>query len=74
MVVVETNQEAKDEGDGGLKWTVVGKSSGGDYEEVKEETEYSEADEDAGDGLVDEEEVVGKSVTEEEESDLKHEG
>ena len=38
------------------------------------ETERSETGDDAGDDLVAEKEVVGKSITEEEESGLKHEG
>ena len=74
MFVVKANQEVKDEGGWGLKWAIIGKSSGGNDEEVEEETECSETDDDAGDDFVDEVEVVGKSITEEEESGLKHEG
>ena len=74
MFVVETNQEMKDEGSWRLEWTIVGKSGGRNDEEVEKETERSETYDDAGDSLVDEEEVVGKSITEEEESGLEHEG
>ena len=73
MLVVEANQVAEDEGDWRLEWTVVGKSGGGDNEDVEEETGCGEADEDAGDTLIDEEEVLGKGITKEN-GDLKHEG
>ena len=39
VLVVEANQVAEDEGDWRLEWTVVGKSGGGDDEDVEEETE-----------------------------------
>ena len=74
MPVVKSNQEEKDERGWRLKWAVIGKSSGGNNEEVEEETECSETDDDAGNNFVDGVEVIGKSITEEEESGLKHEG
>jgi len=73
VLIVELNQEAKDEGKRSLKWAVVGKCGGGNDEEMEKETERGETDGDAGENFVDGEEVVGKSITEEE-SGLKHEG
>jgi len=52
---------------------VVGKGGSGNDEEVEKETEWGETDDGAGDDLVDGEEVVGKSTTDEE-NGLKHEG
>ena len=57
-----------------MEWAVVGKGGSGNDEKVGEETERGETDDDAGVDFVDGEEVVGKSITEEEESGLKHEG
>ena len=55
-----------------MERAVVGKD--GKNEEIEKETEQGETDGDAGDDSVDGEEVIGKSITEEEESGLKHEG
>ena len=74
MFVVKTNQEAKDEGNWRLERAVIRKGGGGDNEEVEEEAERSETDEDAGYNLVDEVEVVGKSIAEEEKGNLEHQG
>ena len=74
VFVVKTNHEAKDEGEWGLEWAVVGESGGGNDEQVEEETKCSETDDDTGDSLVDEEEVVGEGITEEEEGSLEHQG
>ena len=73
VLVVESNQEAEDEGDWGLEWAVVGRCGGGNDEEIEKETERGETDDDAGDDSVDGEEVVRKSITEEE-GGSKHEG
>ena len=73
VFVVKPNQEAKDEGEWGLEWAVVGKGGGGNNEEVQKGTERGETDDDAGNDFVDGEEVVGKSITEEE-GGLEHEG
>ena len=73
VFVVETNKEAKDERGWCLEWAIVRKGSGGNDEEVEEETERSEAHYDAGNDLVDGEEVVGKGITKEEQTSLKHE-
>ena len=74
VLVVESNQVAKDEGGWGLERAVVGKGGSGNDEEIEKETERGETDDDTGNDPVDGEEVVGKSITEEEESGLKHEG
>ena len=63
MFIVETDHEAKGEGSWGLEWAIIGKSSGGNDEDVEKKTEAGETDDDAGDDLVDEEEVVGKGIT-----------
>jgi hypothetical protein len=47
-----------------LERAIVGKGGGGN-DEVEKETERSETDDDAGDNLVDEDEAVGNSITEE---------
>ena len=71
MLVIGVNHEAKDEGEWGLKWTVVGESGHGGNEQVAEKTKCGETDGDAGGTLVNEEEVVGEGTTEE--NDLEHE-
>ena len=73
MFVTEQSQKVKDEGEWGLEWAVVGKGGSGN-DEVEKETERGETNDDAGDDFVDGEEVVGKSINEEEESGSKHEG
>ena len=72
MLVIGVNHEAKDEGEWGLKWTVIGESGNRDNKQVEEKTKCGETDGDAGGSLVDEEKVVGEGITEEE-SDLEHE-
>jgi hypothetical protein len=75
VFVVEANQKSKDEGEGGLEWAVIGKESGDNDEEIEEDSECCETDENAGDNSVDGgEEIVGEGKTEEEESDLEHQG
>ena len=74
VFVVEANQEVKNEGERGLEGAVVGECSSGNNEQIKEDTKCGETDGDAGDNLVDGEEVVGESISEEEESGLEHEG
>ena len=74
MCIVEANHETDGEGSRGLERTVVEKGTGGNDDQVEEEAEGCETNDDTGDGSIDEEEVVGECVTEEEESDLKHEG
>ena len=74
MLAVEPDQGSKDKGERGLEWTVVGKSSRGNDEEVEEKTGYRETDGNVSDNFVDGEQVVGEGITEEEESELKHEG
>ena len=66
VFVVKPNQEAKDQGNWRLERAVIRKGGGGGDDEVEEEAERSEPDGDAGDNLVDEVEVVGKSIAEEE--------
>ena len=73
VFVVKANQETEDEGRWSLEWAIIGKRSGGNDEEVEEETEGSETDDDAGDNVVDKIEVLGKSIAKEEESGLEHE-
>ena len=74
MLAVEPDQGSKDKGERGLEWTVVGKGSRGNDEEVEEKTGYRETDGNVSDNFVDGEQVVGEGITEEEESELKHEG
>ena len=74
VFVVETNHEAKDERERGLDWTIVGESGSGNDEEVEQQTKYGETNGDAGDNLVDGEEVVGEGVSKEEETGLEHQG
>ena len=73
MFVVGTDQEAKDKKDWHFGWGIVGKGSGASYEEVEEYTERQAYD-DAGNGLVDGEEVVGKGITKEEQVSSKRKG
>ena len=74
VFVVETNHEAKDEGERGLEWTGIGESGSGNDEQVEEDAKRGETDGDAGDNHVDGEEVVGEGIAEEEETGLEHEG
>ena len=50
----------------GLEWTAVGESRNGNNEEVEEKTEHGETDSDAGGNLVDEEDVFGDGIANEE--------
>ena len=72
-MVVEANEKTKDEGEGSLEWAIVGKGGGGTDEKVKEKTGCQETDDNAGNNSVDEEEIVGQGIAEEEESRLEHE-
>ena len=74
VLVVKPNHESDDEGGRGLEWAVVGEGGGGNDEQVEEETEGCETDHHTGDGSIEEEEVVGECIAEEEESNLKYEG
>ena len=74
MFVVKPNQEAKYKGEGSLEWTVVGKGSSRNYEEVEEKAECCETDDHAGDNLVGDIEVVGEGIAQEQESGLEHHG
>ena len=73
VFAVETNQGAKNEGERGLEWAIVGESGSRNREQIEEEGKHGETDGNAGDNLVDEEEVVGERVTEEQESGLEQE-
>ena len=72
MFAVEADQESKDDGEGGLECTVVGKGSSGNDEEVEKKTECRETNDNAGNDPVDGEEVAGEGVAKEEESRLEH--
>ena len=74
MFIVEVNHVSKGKGEGSLEWTIEGKGTSRSYEEVEQKTECGEADDNAGDNSVDEVEVVGEGVSEEEESGLEHQG
>ena len=74
VFVIETNHGAKDEGERGLEWTVVGESCGRNDDQVEEDTKRCETNGNAGYNLVDREEVVGEGASEEKESTLGYEG
>ena len=56
-----------------MEQAIIGRNSSRNNEEVEKETEWSETDDDTGNNFVDEAEVVGKSIVEEE-SGLNNEG
>ena len=68
------NQKSKDKGGGSLEWAAVGRSSGENDGEVEEKTDCRGIDDNTCDNFVDEEEVIGEGVTEEEWEGLEHEG
>ena len=57
-----------------MEWTIVKDEGSENYEEVEEGTRRGETDGDAGDNLVDGEEVVGEGIAEEEYTGLEQQG
>ena len=57
-----------------MEWTVVRENGSENDEQVEEGTRRGETDGDAGDNLVDGEEVVGEGIAKEEETGLEHHG
>ena len=74
VFVVGVNQGVKDDGEWDLEWAIMGKSGSGNDEQVEDDSKRGGTDDDTGDSLVDEEEVAGEGIAEEEESSLEYQG